>query len=241
MTTEELKEYYANLLIMQYNQKPKARGTIKALAGAAIADNIEYQVRNGFNIATAVGKQLDILGGLIGASRVLPVALPARTYFETVDSDSVSTSLHGFADTDDAEAAYWYFYGALATSSLWSMDDDTYRKFIKYTAKFNSAQMYLSGQYLADGSYEQGGLVVLFNYLKTLCNSTTFFGMSDNDTPCTITGVGTVTPGNMQVVIYIYQNGVTDYLMKAIVASKKLPVPAGVEVLLYIDSVLTAY
>lgn len=69
MTTQELINYYANLLIIQYRQKPKAYATIQALADMAVMDQLPIDVQNAFNIETAVGDQLDILGKYIGATR----------------------------------------------------------------------------------------------------------------------------------------------------------------------------
>jgi hypothetical protein len=227
-TTDDLKTYYSSLLIMQYNQKPKAIGTIQALSGAAIASDLEGQMKEAFDLDTAIGKQLDILGNLVGVSRVLPVALPAPDYFSTVDSDAPSTALKGFSTSDiPVVQPYWFFYGAYPTESLWSMDDDTYRKLIKYIIQLNKSDF---------------GLYDIARILLTVPrNPTTFFGLGDTGQAVAITGVGTITPTVMQVVFYIYQNGVPDLLFKAILAAKALPVPAGVKVLLYVDSVLTAY
>jgi hypothetical protein len=38
----------------------------------------------------------------------------------------------------------------------------------------------------------------------------------------------------MQVVFYIYQNNVPDLLFQVILALKALPIPSGVQVLLYV-------
>ena len=227
-TTDDLKTYYSSLLIMQYNQKPNAIATIQTLSGAAIADNLEGQMKDAFDLDTAIGKQLDILGNLVGVSRVLPVDLPAPDYFSTVDSDAPSTALTGFSSSDvPIVVPYWYFYGAYPTASLWSMDDDTYRKLIKYIIQLNKSDF---------------GLYDIARILLTVPrNPTTFFGLGDTGLAVAITGVGTITPTVMQVVFCIYQNGIPDLLFKAILAAKALPVPAGVEVLLYVDSVLTPY
>ena len=65
----EYTDYYADLLILQYKTQPKARATISALTEKVIADGILLDVINGFNLLTAEGKQLDILGKYIGLSR----------------------------------------------------------------------------------------------------------------------------------------------------------------------------
>lgn len=67
----EYTDYYADLLILQYKTQPKARATISALTDKVIADGLLLDVINGFNIDTAVGKQLDILGQYIGLSRIV--------------------------------------------------------------------------------------------------------------------------------------------------------------------------
>lgn len=67
--TDEIKEYYADLLISQYTNKERARATIKFLAGLMVMDQIPLDVENAYDIDTAVGDQLDILGKYIGAFR----------------------------------------------------------------------------------------------------------------------------------------------------------------------------
>lgn len=69
MTTLEIINYYANLLILQYVGKPKAYATIQAFATMPIMDQLPTQVQNAYNIDTAVGVQLDVLGKYVGVSR----------------------------------------------------------------------------------------------------------------------------------------------------------------------------
>lgn len=68
---EELKNYYSNLLIIQYNNKPKASETIKMLVKLMWANMALMQVRDGFDWKTAVGKQLDVIGIWVGVDRKL--------------------------------------------------------------------------------------------------------------------------------------------------------------------------
>lgn len=60
--------YLANLLIMQYHNKPKAIATIQAL-GKMFPVELILAVRDGFSLETAVGAQLDILAKYLGADR----------------------------------------------------------------------------------------------------------------------------------------------------------------------------
>lgn len=68
-TTDEISSYYANLLILQYLQKPKAYATVKAQALPVIMDQLPIAVQNAFSVADSVGAQLDVIGKYVGASR----------------------------------------------------------------------------------------------------------------------------------------------------------------------------
>lgn len=74
MTYDEQTQYYANLLVQQYRRKPKAQATILLLAGLAMQNNLPLAVRDAYNIdpdlgAVAVGKQLDVIGNIVGVKR----------------------------------------------------------------------------------------------------------------------------------------------------------------------------
>lgn len=78
-SSQDIKDYYANLLIIQYRNLPNARGTIESLVGESYADGISLDVLNAFDLETAVGQQLDILGKYIGLSRQVKIFLPNQT------------------------------------------------------------------------------------------------------------------------------------------------------------------
>lgn len=69
MTTEELSTYYANLLILQYIGKPKAFAMVKAVVTPLIMDQLPVDVQNSFDLSSAVGAQLDVVGKYVGVSR----------------------------------------------------------------------------------------------------------------------------------------------------------------------------
>lgn len=72
-TSQEFQNYYADLLILQYKTQPKARATIQALIKELYGSGSLLQMVNGFDIDTAVGKQLDIIGKYIGLGRQVKV------------------------------------------------------------------------------------------------------------------------------------------------------------------------
>lgn len=69
MTTDEILDYYAKLLILQYRGQPKAFETIRAWVKGAVMDQLPTDVENGFDPATAVGAQLDVLAKYQGITR----------------------------------------------------------------------------------------------------------------------------------------------------------------------------
>jgi hypothetical protein len=86
MTTTELAEYYAGLLIIQYIGKLKAYATVRDTVYPILVDQMPLQVQDSFDIETAVGVQLDTIGKYIGASRYgyglsgQPIALDDEDY-----------------------------------------------------------------------------------------------------------------------------------------------------------------
>jgi len=69
MTDLEIIEYYADLLILQYIGMPKAYDTVSYLASQAIMDQLPDEVMNAFDITTAIGVQLDVIGQYVGVIR----------------------------------------------------------------------------------------------------------------------------------------------------------------------------
>ena len=85
MNTEERKqiiEYYKNLLIIQYHNKPKAKAVIETLV-SEILNVVDFaiQIRDCFNIETAVGAQLDIIAKYFGVSRYYPDIIFNKEYY----------------------------------------------------------------------------------------------------------------------------------------------------------------
>lgn len=72
MTTQEIIDYYANLLIQQYLGKPKAYATVQTQVTPVVMDQLPAQVQDAYNVIgtdIAVGVQLDVIGKYVGVSR----------------------------------------------------------------------------------------------------------------------------------------------------------------------------
>ena len=132
---EELLNYYSNLLIVQYNGKPKAKATIELLTYVIFANLVFLQIQNAFKLETAVGNQLDIIGKWVGITRhYLGNLYWNKTFLSYPDSNKlVPTDLtdalqHGYSDyetfDDDNGATLTYKNLQFVEQSL---SDEDYR------------------------------------------------------------------------------------------------------------------
>lgn len=74
---DNLVSAYVRLLVFQF-QLPKAQAMCAAFARQALGDGIAADVRDAYEVASAVGPQLDVLGKYIGLPRTIgaPTPLP---------------------------------------------------------------------------------------------------------------------------------------------------------------------
>lgn len=79
----DLVNYYANLLIIQYNGLPKAKATIELIARTILADGLIIDVQNAYSVDTAVGPQLDVVGKYQGIDRYF-TEIDLTNYFALV-------------------------------------------------------------------------------------------------------------------------------------------------------------
>ena len=124
MDTDAIIAYYVNLLCLQYKTLPNATGTIQALATEVVADQIFSSVLNGFNLfaangyQAAVGVQLNVLAGYVGAPRTIYQYNPAIPSFALYSYVTTPPSNVGFASytdvTDPVDS--WLSYSTSETS-----------------------------------------------------------------------------------------------------------------------------
>ena len=129
---EQLIEYYINLLIIQYYDKPKARAYIESVITGLMIYDIAIMVRDGFNIDTAIGAQLDILAKYIGAERTVTGVSFDRDYFGYELYDSVSFTFFGYADYTSATIPDEQFREYIEENrSLFDLNDEELRLMLK--------------------------------------------------------------------------------------------------------------
>lgn len=129
-TLELLKQYYANLLIIQYNGKPKATATIKLIVVFLYVNMVLLQIRDGFDWRTAKGVQLDIIGQWVGCSRFYNGQLfDFHPWFALIDWDSEPDNLQGGFSTFDSfneiEGGFLDYQEILPTQNR--LNDETFK------------------------------------------------------------------------------------------------------------------
>ena len=142
MSVETTIKYYQDLMLYQHQVQPKATETIALLVRQAICDLLPLAVQNAFDIKTAEGAQLDILGKYIGISRKVAVELD-RPYYRFALSESYDpmAPLVGFIDSADVEinaGSVWY-KTTYATESFYEMTDYQYRTMLMLKIVLNNS------------------------------------------------------------------------------------------------------
>lgn len=134
----ELIEYYVNLLILQYRNKPRARAFIAAIIRVIMIFDILDAIENGYDIDTAIGAQQDILGKILGIDRVITGTAFDRTYFGFIRyGDNPATSIYGgFARYGVPQDAQFLRYGEIQQSRF-SLNDVEFRDALLFKAAQN--------------------------------------------------------------------------------------------------------
>lgn len=160
MTDQELINYYANLLIIQYKQKPKAYATVSLLAEQGIANQISRQVLDGFDPETAIGKQLDVLAEYEHLQRNIAGFAPAVLNMAFKDY-SDATLRGGFADYSDVTAPYVYFASYFTLPSSYVLSDGQLRDLLRYVVSLRTSD--LSNESIDQILYDHFGTYVTFS------------------------------------------------------------------------------
>ena len=128
---QNIENYYADLLIIQYRNKPKARAVIKLGADIYLADGLLLDMNNILDIDTAIGAQLDLIGKILGCNRNIN-GLTLDTEFFSFEK----TGAYGYSDAEELSQGYWKNYQN-STGSVYSLPDDVYRTVLKFKAIYN--------------------------------------------------------------------------------------------------------
>lgn len=155
-----VQDYYANLLILQYRNKPKARATIKLGANLYLADGLIFQLNDVLDIDKAVGPQLDIIGGILGCNRIIYGLVIDKEFFSFQKEDAL-----GYSDKTQLSEGFWKNYRN-SIASKYSLPDNIYRTLLKFKAIYNVR--YGSMAFLDDMYYRIFGNEITYTNNKDL-------------------------------------------------------------------------
>ena len=158
----DLIKYYQNLLIVQYHNKKTAKDEIDLAVRTFTGDNIIPQIV--FDVDTSVGKQLDLIGKIVGLSRIAVGFTFANRYFSYNDYDDPMSdaSGRGYSDVGSPVEASFKEYSE-ATKYIYSMSDGQYRKMIRLKILANNG--IATNRYVDDSLYQlfRGGVKITDN------------------------------------------------------------------------------
>lgn len=136
---DELIAYYTNLLILQFRLKPKAKATIELFVEEALIDLIVEKVRDGFNIETAVGEQLNIIAKYVGAKRQFVGISFDREYFNYATYGTYSYTLHGYNTYSDTFPKIYPYASYKSLNASFELTDAELKSLIKYLILKNNS------------------------------------------------------------------------------------------------------
>lgn len=135
----------SNLLIKQYWEKPKAKAEIELIA--SMWDKVRAflaALDPAFDLDSAVGSQLDVLGRIEQLGRSAPGVIARRFFGFSNNTESL-----GFADKFDPTRVGGPFADRFSSSYTdLQLPDIDYRAFIGVKAAFNRASAYLASDEL---------------------------------------------------------------------------------------------
>lgn len=129
---EDVKNYYADLLILQYHSKPKARETIKIGTDIYLGDGLVFALQDILDIDTAVGAQLDIIGKILDCPRIVQGVYNDLKFFQFhIDENSL-----GFSTIENPKNAVFRTINNY-NQSEYSLPDEDYRFLLKFKSAVN--------------------------------------------------------------------------------------------------------
>lgn len=138
MTTQDVIDYYKGLLILQYSTQPNALATMDAIIRSFVQDQIASKVRDGFDLETALGMQLDILGQYRGISRVVFGIVPTPVWSLPEAGDTFPGTWLGWTELSDPDPTWNWLQVNDLNSVAYALSDQQMRRLIRLKAAIDS-------------------------------------------------------------------------------------------------------
>lgn len=137
----DLSTYYQNLLIVQYHEKPKAQAEIGLGAKTFTGDWLLTDIPNIVDVDTAEGAQLDLIGKIVGLSRIANGFVYGENYYSYDDEEDpmAHPEQKGMSNIGSPVEAKFKDYETIR-KSIYTMSDGLYRKMIKLKILHNNTK-----------------------------------------------------------------------------------------------------
>jgi hypothetical protein len=184
MTTAQLIAYYVDLLILQYGTQPNAQATVSLIVGELIQNQIATEVQDAFDIATAVGVQLDVLASYRGLTRYVYGFNANQKFFSMPSYVAPTVAGVGFQNyASPPNGGFFLTYGS-SSVVVYTMTDDELRQVLAFKCVADS--MFLSEETLdnlmfqffgsQEGYYDQFNMSVIF--IEPVIDTSTIFPLA---------------------------------------------------------------
>lgn len=145
MDKQALLDYYSNLLIIQYHDKPNAVADVGVKVNNATADFLITDLLDLLDVDTAIGAQLDLIGKIVGIDRSYISTEITGNQFNYLPYDTDEADVpddYGFSTyiTFDSIIANWIKYKDFLGTNR-QLNDADYRYLIKLKIVKNYAKM----------------------------------------------------------------------------------------------------
>jgi len=154
MTLRDTANLYCDLLLLQYRTKSKARANIAIYVKQFLGDMLASELDKAFDVDTATGPQLDVIGKYVGVPRNIGVSLSPQPFFGFYDIAAAIKNQNGFQDSVSPainSGAIFYQANFVGTSRV-DLSDASYRLVLKLKIALNQNYSSLADiqQYLYD-------------------------------------------------------------------------------------------
>lgn len=158
VTDQSLLEYYSGLLIAQYHNQPNMIATTQLLVNQSLCDGLPQELRVCFDLNTAVGAQLNIIGEIVGVPRNIFGLDLAHTFFAYTNyvGSPAAIGFGSYLDSPYSNSLFRSYFD----SATYTLTDFEMRTLIQIKILFNN--IFSSTKNIVEGMWAIFGDNVIF-------------------------------------------------------------------------------
>lgn len=144
---QDLLDYYSDLLIFQYKTQPNMIATTQLLVNQSLCDSLPQELQVCFDLDTAVGAQLNILGDIVGVSRNIYGLDLSHTFFNYTNyvGEPAAIGFGNYTDSPYPNSLFRSYFD----SATYTLTDFEMRTLINLKILFNNT--YSSTKNIVEG------------------------------------------------------------------------------------------